>query len=178
MPTDPACTDVVERIEAAFWSHTAIQRADLAHADSCASCADLIATLEALARSFSTSGVQELGTDRARSIRFLVARELASSTSSREVEAPSLPTGYLRELFRILGWAMLPLPLVLFVYVQLFQFGGALLGQILPDWGVLVVGITAASAAASWLAIIYGSIPLVAYRRLSVNLRPSIEVGP
>jgi hypothetical protein len=185
MPTDiisaHTCPHTTERLESAFWSRVSPDRADAEHAASCRSCGELMEALAVLADSLATQHTPELSADRFRSVQQLAARELSHSLVPVGSVAPQpLPSGYSRELVRILGWALLPLPLALFTYVQLFQLGGALLGQILPDWAVVAVGITAVSGAASWLAVVYGSIPLVAYRRLSglENSSTPAEVSP
>lgn len=182
MPTDIDCAHVSERLEAAFWSRASLTETDAAHAAGCPACGELMQALETLADSLATPRPPPLGADRARSIRQLAARELSGSVfATRPVSHERLPSGYAREVVRILAWALLPLPLVLFAYVQFFQLGGALLGRILPDWGIVVVGIAAASGAASWLAVVYGSIPLVAYRRMSRlddSFRLPAEVSP
>ncbi len=188
MPTDTTCANTAERLESAFWSRAPSSATDAAHAAACPACGELMAALETLADSLAADHPPTLSTERARSIRQLAARELTVSVLSTKkpitweaMQREGLPSGYLRELVRILGWALLPLPLVLFSYVQFFQFGGALLEQVLPGWGVVAVGIAAASGAASWLAVVYGSIPLVAYRRLSRlddAFRPAAQVSP
>lgn len=187
MPTDSACTHTAERLEAAFWSRTPSSAADAEHAAACAVCGELMKGLETLAESLGAHHAPLLSADRTRSIRQLAARELTGSVLATQSTAPhgsragELPNGYARELIRILAWALLPLPIALFTYVRLFQIGGAMLERVLPDWGVVAVGITAASGAASWLAVVYGSIPLVAYRRLSSlddSFRPPAQVSP
>ncbi len=167
MPTNIVCEKTSARLEAAFWSRRAPSPADVTHVASCPSCGGEWEALKAVANSLATSVPPEFAEVRARSIRQVVAREFANSTPPIAVATRRLPIGYGRELARILGWALLPLPIALFAYLQLFQFGAALLGQVLPEWGVVAVGFVAASAAASWLAVVYGSIPLVAYQRLS-----------
>ncbi len=181
MTTDIDCAHTQERLEAAFWSRASPPEADAVHAADCAACGELIGALETLADSLETARPPALAADRARSILQLAARELTGSMrATKPMVRPELPSGYARELIRILFWALLPLPLVLFAYVQLFQLGGALLGGILPDWGLVAVGIAAASGAASWLAVVYGSIPLVVYRQLSrvdPSFRPTQTTG-
>lgn len=173
MPIDATCTHTAERLEAAFWSRTSPRAADVTHAAACPACSELMGALEMLAESLAAHQPPPMSADRIRSIRQRTARELTGSRfatnplSPRSLQSDPLPSGYARELVRILAWALLPLPLALFTYVQFFQIGGALLGRVLPDWAVVAVGIAAISGAASWLAVVYGSIPLVAYRRLS-----------
>jgi hypothetical protein len=187
MPIDSPCRHTAERLEAAFWSRTSPRAEDSTHAATCPGCGELMKGLEAIADSLAAHSLPLLSVDRARSIRQLASRELAGSSvatkpvASHPLRSGELPNGYSRELVRILAWALLPLPLVLFVYVQAFQIGGALLGRVLPDWAVLAVGIAAVSGAASWLAVVYGSIPLVAYRclsRIDDSTPPLTRVSP
>jgi len=178
MPNETECAGISERLEAAFWARIPASQPDAQHAASCADCGAQLAALAALAAGLATPVPPELAVARARSIRQRVARELMGGAGQVR---RGLPSGYLRELTRILVWAVIPLPLALFAYVQLFQLGSALLGRVLPDWGVVAVGCIAVSAAASWLAVVYGSIPLVAYRRVKDpddSFRTPIEVTP
>jgi hypothetical protein len=76
--------------------------------------------LEDLADSLAAHPLPLLSVDRARSIRQFASRELAGSpvatkpVVSHPLRSGELPDGYSRELVRILAWALLPLPLVVF----------------------------------------------------------------
>jgi hypothetical protein len=147
--TEAPCGDVQERLTEAFFARSAPAAGDRAHADACPACGTLSADLRALAEVLDASRVPELGAERAAALRRRTA---------------GLPEGYPRELARLLAWAVLPLPAVLLIYTGLFRVGGALLAEWLPAALVTAIGFAFALGAASWMALIYGSLPFVAQR--------------
>lgn len=175
------CDGVVDRLDAALLSRRAPDASDLSHADGCSACGAHLAALRDALGALDAARVAPLDPERARAIRLRVARELASDHAARAL-APrpaALPDGYLREVARILGWAALPLPLVVLGYLELFRLGAALLGRWLPEAAVLTIGALAALGAASWLAAVYGSIPFVAQRRMAARgATGHFEVNP
>ncbi|MCH8890528.1 MAG: hypothetical protein IH827_05580 [Myxococcales bacterium] len=76
----------------------------------------------------------------------------------------------LSALARLIGWTALPLPALALWYSELYRVGGTWLGEWLPPFLVSAIGVTYALATASWLALIYGSLPIVAHR---VAARPA-----
>lgn len=171
------CSEVEQRLSNAVIGGGRGAAADLAHAASCASCAHHLADLRAIAALLSESFSQSPDPAKTTAARRAAAVELAAAHAA-QLTAPTarrLPTGYGRELARILGWALLPLPLAVFAYVQLFRAGAALLGGLLPEPALFAFGVAAALVASSWLALVYGALPFVALGRLS-TLRS--EVSP
>jgi hypothetical protein len=141
------CRPVQERLTDAVLGRRAPGEEDGAHAAACSACGALLADLRALAEALDAVPAPELPPETARALRRRVAAE-----------------GYRRELIRLLAWAALPLPAVLAVYAVLFRVGGALLAEWLPAALVSAIGCAVALGAASWMALIYGSIPFVAQR--------------
>lgn len=144
-----------------------------AHTLRCPACArtraqlaDLSARLDALA------APEPLGTAALDSIRRRVLTTL--ERDSRRARAP-LPSGYTRELLRILGPAVAVLPVVLLWNAAVLHYADVMLADLLPGAlrAALAAGYIAASA--GWLALLFGSIPFVAHARVQ---RPSTEVRP
>jgi len=168
------CDAVRERLEAAFWARREPVAADAAHAGGCAACGALRADLVALARALDAEPAPRL-----RPEVESAARERARAAlrePARGVPVPSrreLPAGYRGELLRLLAVAALPLPLALACFVVAFRLGGWLLDPWLPPALVAALGVAYATLAASWLALIYGALPVVAHRR---SLRRASEV--
>lgn len=177
MPADDRCDPVQDRLTDAAFEGTPLTEEDRRHVDGCEDCSSHRSDLAALTEALGAG--TELPGDRAAAIRHRVALELAHSAPAVRPVATGaeLPTGYRRELLRILAWAVAPLPLLLFVTVLLFQAGGALLSEFLPRLAVQALGAVAAMGAASWLALVYGSIPFVAHHKVSTRLHGS-EVTP
>jgi hypothetical protein len=176
MSPDRRCTEICDALDDALFARRTPAAELSAHARDCVACTEHLEALrETLAR-LDEAPAAQLSDASAGAIRRHVAQQLASEHAAQTVAARdrSLPEGYARELARILAWAMLPLPLVMFIYAQLFQLGGALLGQWLPQAVVLAIGAAAALGASSWMAFVYGSIPFVAHRR-ALAARPVIR---
>jgi len=161
--TEAPCGDVQERLTEAFFARSAPATGDRAHADACPACGTLSADLRALAEVLDASRVPELGAERAAALRRRVAVDLTGTVAIPPATA-GLPEGYPRELARLLAWAALPLPAVLLIYTGLFRVGGAVLAEWLPAALVTAIGFAFALGTASWMALIYGSLPFVAQR--------------
>jgi hypothetical protein len=157
------CRPVQERLTDAMLGRRPPGEEDGAHAAACSACGALLADLRALAEALDAVPAPELPPETARALRRRVAAELSAPAGTRAGSA-ALPEGYRRELVRLLAWAALPLPAVLAVYAVLFRVGGALLAEWLPGALVSAIGCAVALGAASWMALIYGSIPFVAQR--------------
>ena len=175
MSIDAHCDEAQERLTDAAFEGREVSKADRLHTDECERCrahrADLVALTQML------DFTPPLSVERAAAVRRNVALELTRSApdTRRATAGADLPREYPRELARILAWAAIPLPLVLFIYLQLFRLGGALLSEFLPQLAVNAVGAAAALCAASWLALVYGSIPFVAHHKVSSR---QSEVSP
>jgi len=161
--TDAPCREIQERLTDAFFARSAPGAEDRAHADACPACGALNADLRALAEVLDASRVPELDAERAAALRRRAAIELGAAPA-RPPATAGLPVGYPRELARLLAWAALPLPAVLLIYTALFRIGGALLAEWLPAALVTAIGFAFALGTASWMALIYGSLPFVAQR--------------
>jgi hypothetical protein len=161
--TEAPCGDVQERLIEAFFARSAPAAGDRAHAIACPACGALNADLRALADVLDASRVPELNAERAAALRRRVALDLGAAAVTPPATA-RLPEGYPRELARLLAWAALPLPAVLLIYAGLFRIGGALLAEWLPAALVTAIGFAFALGTASWMALIYGSLPFVAQR--------------
>ncbi len=163
MTTEAPCPDVQERLTEAFFARSSPAAEDRAHTDACPTCGALSADLRALAEVLDASRVPELGAERASALRRRAEVELTAAAALPRATA-GLPEGYPRELARLLAWAALPLPAVLLIYTGLFRIGGALLTEWLPAALVAAIGFAFALGTASWMALIYGSLPFVAQR--------------
>ncbi len=127
---------------------------DDVHARACAACGALRADLGALGEELQRLPAPELGNRRALALGRRAGDELRGG----------LPPGYRRALARLIGWAALPLPALVLWYSELYRVGGTWLGEWLPPLLVSAIGVTYALATASWLALLYGSLPIVAHR--------------
>ena len=171
MPIDGGCEGIHRGLIEAFFARSEASAGELAHAATCPTCGAVTQDLADLSAALANTG--ELPSERGAAVRLRVAHELAeavaaAATATRESE---LPRGFGRELVRLLGWSLLPLPLALFAFALLFRLGSGLLGEILPEVTVLALGLVAAFGAASWLALIYGSLPFFAHRRVLARQR-------
>ncbi len=148
------CESVRERLTDAFLSrHHSTEAEDAAHARGCAACGAVQAELRALGEGLQRLPAPELAADRALVLGRRAGDELRGS----------LPPGYRRALARLIGWAALPLPGLVLWYSELYRVGGVWLGEWLPPLVVSAIGVAYALATASWLALIYGSLPIVAH---------------
>jgi hypothetical protein len=163
--TEPICREVQTRLTDAFLAHREPDAGDLAHARACPACEAHRAELRALADALDCAPAPELRPELAAELHRRAAEELAVASPVPRPAETGLPAGYHRELARLLLWAALPLPALALWYAALFRVGGSLLADLLPDFLVVMIGFAFAAGAASWLALIYGSIPFVAHRR-------------
>ena len=160
MTTEAPCPEVQERLTEAFFARSMPAAEDRAHTDACPTCGALSADLRALAMVLEARQVPELGAERASALRRRAEIELSHVIALPRTTG--LPEGYPRELARLLAWAALPLPAVLLIYTVLFRIGGAWLAEWLPAALVAAIGFAFALGTASWMALIYGSLPFVA----------------
>lgn len=171
MPIDERCDEIQNGLIEAFLERRDASTAEQAHAAACPACGAATRDLAALSATLLHTG--ELPVERFTAIRLRVAHELAeaATAATRATRESELPQGFGRELLRLLAWSLLPLPLALIGYALLLQIGGALLGFILPEAAVFALGLVAAFGAASWLALIYGSLPFFARRQVLARQR-------
>ena len=119
MSIDAQCDEAQERLTDAAFEGREVSKADRLHTDECERCrahrADLVALTQML------DFTPPLSVERAAAVRRNVALELTRSApdTRRATAGADLPREYPRELARILAWAAIPLPLVLFIYLQL-----------------------------------------------------------
>ncbi len=144
----------------AFLSRNPAEAEDDAHARACAACGALCRDLRTLGEGLQRLPAPELRAGRALTLGRRAGDDLRGG----------LPPGYRRALARLIGWAALPLPALVLWYSELYRVGGTWLGEWLPPLLVSAIGVTYALATASWLALIYGSLPIVAHR---VAARPA-----
>ena len=137
----------------AFLSRNPAEAEDDAHARACAACGALCRDLRTLGEGLQRLPAPELRAGRALTLGRRAGDDLRGG----------LPPGYRRALARLIGWAALPLPGLVLWYSELYRVGGVWLGEWLPPLVVSAIGVTYALATASWLALIYGSLPIVAH---------------
>jgi hypothetical protein len=165
MKDDSRCPEIEAQLIEAFLARREVGDAEAAHSEGCARCGAARAELSRLGNVLSLP-VAELESDRAGAI--LAAARAALDETSRSVRpdaAAALPPGFGRELARLLGFAALPLPLLVLAYAGLANVGGTLLRDLLPPFLAPVVGLALAVSAASWLGLAYGALPFVAHYR-------------
>lgn len=163
MPTDPRCRAVEERLTEAFLARREPDADDARHAEACPRCGRVrieLATLgDVLDASPPPAPLAEARAEQA----LRAARAALAAPVQRP--AGQLAPGFGRELGRLLAFAVMPLPLLALWYAALLHFGAELLGEWLPDFLVGPVGLAFGIGAASWLGLVYASIPVVAHRR-------------
>jgi hypothetical protein len=97
----------------------------------------------------------------------LASAELRAGTQSalRQRGHASVPTGFKRELARLLGASALSLPLFLLWNLAVLSLGREILAGWLPasfTWGLAGAY---AFGAIGWLALVLGTLPVLAHRR-------------
>lgn len=171
MRPESRCDTVQSRLSDAFLARGEAARADRDHATGCAACSAHRAALWTLARELSADGPPVASDALVDATLHRATGELARRAAARA--AP--PEGYSRELFRIVAVTLLPLPLVLLWNAAVLSVGGDLLTGLFPHTLVRLIGGAYVLAGATWLACLYGSLPLFAHRQLR---RRALEVAP
>lgn len=160
--TRPGCEDVQARQCDALLSGDVPSEADRDHASGCAACGRSARELAALHRALAADAPAE-ASDALVGVTLARAR---AELSRHEASRAGLPDGYSREVGRLVGAALLPLPAVLAWNAAVLGFGGALLSGIVPATLLEALGAGYVLAGATWLGCLYGSLPLVAHRRM------------
>lgn len=167
MTAEGGCAGVEERLTEALLAREEPDATSRAHAEACSRCGALLHELVALRARLDRLGeadvpqaVSERTLGRARSL-------LAGGIGpSQPAQIPrGLPQGYRSECLRLLGAALLPLPLVLAWNLGLLAVGERLLAPFVPPVLLSTLAVGYLVAAAGWFALVYGSIPIVAHRR-------------
>ena len=160
MPTESACGEVEARLIEALLARREGDARDLAHSETCPTCRRSLLELRSLRAGLEAWTAEAPAPALAEHTRRAVAGRGRPATPF-----PALPVGFGRELVRLFGAALAPLPLVLLWNAGFFFLAGRLLGRVLPEAMLTVLGVGYAVAAAGWLALVYGSLPLVAHER-------------
>jgi hypothetical protein len=166
------CDAVQERMTEALLDQRAPAAPDLLHAEGCLACAACRDELAALRAGLDAEPSPELPAGLAAQVRRRALEELARGGVPARA---GLPLGFGRELGRILAGAVAALPLVLAWNAAVLVFGGELLRGLLPNGLAIALAAAYALAAAGWLAVLFGALPLVAYGQARRRLQ---EVHP
>jgi len=165
MGDDALCREVEIHLTEAFLARREAGDAEAAHIARCRRCDATRRELSRLAARLEAP-VAELSPARAAAALADARQALADAPDADPARSPRpLPPGFARELARLLGFAVLPLPLLAVVYAGLVHVGGGLLGDLLPAYLASALDLALAVAAASWLGLVYGALPFVAHRR-------------
>jgi hypothetical protein len=178
MPGEPSCAEVEARLVEALLARLEPDPRDRTHAAGCPDCGRAQAELQGLRQAFDTMPQAEPSPELVALTQRCASAELARAKLIRPaLKAPiyGLPVGFRRELARLLGGALAPLPLVLLWNLALLALVQRLLAGWVPAPLLSVLLIAYMVAAAGWIALVYGSIPLVAHQRVQRRLR---EVSP
>jgi hypothetical protein len=173
MPTETPCEEVEARLVEALLARTQPTAQDCAHAAACPSCGPALDELRTLRRALDAAAEPE---PRPALLAAAWRGAVAELERARAAPAPAkapiqgVPLGFHRELGRLLGGALAPLPLVLLWNVALLALGQRLLAGWVPAPVLSMLAVGYVLAAAGWIALLYGSIPLVAHRRVQRRL--------
>ena len=174
MPSD--CDAIQGRLTDAFFARESPSDDDLAHIGTCEACTFHNLDLRAFAAAFERAAVPELAPAvlettqrRAREALSQPVEAAATLPPRAAVRSPhterALPVGYRRELVRLVAGSLAPLPLVLLWNAAILFAADWLLASLLPAPVLAALAAAYGVALTSWLAVVYGSLPIVAYRR-------------
>jgi len=159
--SDPRCDGVRARLDDAFFARTAPAASDTEHAGRCPDCDAHRAALARLAEAFAADAPPG-----ARDVLVRATLERAAAELRRRDAAVARPpAGYRRALGRLVAFAALPLPLVVAWNAAVLAAGAELLGW-LPASLLQALAAGYVLAGATWLACLYGSLPLLAHRQV------------
>jgi hypothetical protein len=170
MATEGRCGQIEDRLTESLLARAEPEAEDCAHARDCAVCGPLLLELTSLRGSLDSAGG---GVDAPESVAETTLARARSLLESRRHGAPlpvrvprGLPEGFSGECLRLLGAALVPFPVVVVWNLAFLALGEQLLGGLLPAALLTTVGVAYVAAAAGWSALLYGSIPILAHRRV------------
>ena len=101
----------------------------------------------------------------------LASAELRAETRSalRQRGHAIVPTGFKRELARLLGASALSLPLFLLWNLAILSLGREILVTWLPASFTLSLAVAYLLGAIGWLALVLGTLPVLAHRRALIR---------
>ena len=170
MTPEGRCAEVEDRLIQSLLARSEPEAEDRAHARDCAACGPLLLELTILRGLLDHANV---AVDAPESVAHATLARAHSLLASRRQGAPlparvpgGLPEGFSAECLRLLGAALVPFPLVVAWNLAFLALGEQLLGSFLPPALLATVGVAYVAAAAGWSALLYGSIPILAHRRV------------
>lgn len=176
MVDETPCAAVEVRLTQALLAREQPDAASRAHAEACDVCGPLLRRLAELHRELEAAPTTcEVPEALARATLSRACALLASETSVAGRVPAGLPEGFSGECLRLLGAALLPLPLVVAWNLALLALGEHVLRSFVPAALLWACGAAYLAAAAGWSALVYGSIPILAHRRAR---RRSVEATP
>jgi len=167
------CTTVQGRLTDALLARADAAASDREHAERCEACGAVARGLGRLGEALAADAPED-ASDGLVSLTLVRARaELAGRAAARAAPA----AGWRRELGRLVGVSLLPLPLVLAWNAAVLGLGGELLAGLVP--GALLRALAAGYVVAgvTWLACLYGSLPVVAHRLARRRAPSALEVA-
>ena len=166
MATDPTCEGVRVQLLDALVEAREAPRAARDHARGCAGCARYGSELRAVVGALEADPGPALAQEVASAVERRALEALRRRAPAPPERAPAaLPPGYRRELVRLLSWTLPPLPLAALCVAGALALGRMLLADWLPAALLWWLGFALVLSALSWAALIYGSLPFVAYHR-------------
>jgi hypothetical protein len=161
MTRDPRCDSVRQHLDDAFFARAEPAASDAGHAGRCPDCGAHRAALSRLADAFAADAPPAARD----ALVHATLERAAAELRRRDAAVARPPLGYRRTLGRLVAFAALPLPLVVAWNAAVLAAGAQLLAWLPPSLlQVLAAGYVLAGA--TWLACLYGSLPLVAHRQV------------
>lgn len=169
------CESVQGRLSDALLAREAPAPTDRQHAERCEACGSHARSLARLGDALAAdAGAAPGASDALVSVTLERAR---AELERRDAAAAPPLEGYSREVVRLVALALLPLPVVLLWNAAVLSLGGELLGGVLPGALVRALGAGYVAAGLTWLACLYGSLPVLAHRTLSRRGLRALEVA-
>jgi len=156
------CETVQGRLSEATLARRRAAAADLEHAERCEACGRHEQALVRIGVGLAAEAALA-ASDALVEVTLLRAR---SELARRDAARAEPLAGWRREVGRSLGIALLPLPLVLLWNAAVLTLGGELLAGILPGALLHALAVGYGVAGVTWLACVYGSVPVLAHRQL------------
>ncbi|MBW2314506.1 MAG: hypothetical protein JRH10_09975 [Deltaproteobacteria bacterium] len=173
MALSERCSAVQARLTDALFARVDAASSDLQHTEHCGDCGTFARDLSALGTALSADGTRD-ASDGLVGVTLVRAR---AELSHRDAALAAPLEGFGREVSRLVGLSLLPLPIVLLWNAAVLSLGDQLLTGIVPD--ALLRALTAGYvlAGTTWLACLYGSLPVVAHRVLRRRSLSAPEVA-